>query len=191
MPGVKTIDRYGKSFQDDSKQAVQQIYNNTYQNITLSEVYLLPKSIDPDKIDLVTGKSEEPILTYDEFIVAGAAKVGEVLTPNAATEALPEEEVYEYRLMKTQLEYLSSKYPTKSTFEGLAVPAVSGPPVITCDVSEFTKADLLAGRDKSRKGIVYTLPVYDNGGAFHGAVSGVVRLNVLDPQVTSACLIKA
>ena len=183
LPGVKTIDRYGKSFQEDSKLAVQQIYNNTYQNVTLSEVYLLPKSIDPDKIDRVTGKSEEPILTYDEFIVAGAAKVGEATTADAAADALPEEEIYEYRLMKTQLEYLSSNYPTRSTFEGLAVPAITGPPVVTCDISEFTKEDLLAGRDKSRTGIIYTLPVYDNAGAFHGAVSGIVRLNVLEKMI--------
>lgn len=53
LPGVKNIDRYGKSFQGDSKLAVQQIYNNTYQNVTLSEVYLLPKTLNPTKIDPV------------------------------------------------------------------------------------------------------------------------------------------
>ena len=112
LPGVKSIDRYGKTFQEDTKLAVQQIYNNTYQNVTLSEVYLLPKTLDPSKIDHVTGKPEEPILTYDEFIVAGAAKEaapGEVV---AEAEKLEEVEAFEYPLMKTQLEYLSSKYPT-------------------------------------------------------------------------------
>ena len=183
LPGVKNIDRYGKTFQEDSKLAVQQIYNNTYQNVTLSEVYLLPKTLDPSKIDHVTGKPEEPILTYDEFIVAGAAKEaapGEVV---AEAEKLEEVEAFEYPLMKTQLEYLSSKYPTSSSFQGLAVPAISGPPVVTCDNSEFTKADLLSGNDKPRQGIIYTLPVYDKAGAFHGGVSGIVRINVLEKLI--------
>ena len=109
LPGVKGIDRYGKNFQGDSKLAVQQIYNNTYQNVTLSEVYLLPKSIDPEKIDPNTGKPEEPIITFDEFIVGGAAKeetAGESDASNAPVEELEEVEIFEYRLMKKQLEYL-------------------------------------------------------------------------------------
>lgn len=182
LPGVRSIDRYGKSFQEDSKKAVQQIYNNTYVNVTLSEVYLLPQSLDPDKIDPKTGKAEEPIITFDEFIVGGAAKKEESAegVVEIPEEELEELEIEEYRLMRDQLTHLRTNYPKQSSIEGLNFPAISGPPVITCDNSEFTKKDLDAGNNKPRTGLVYTLPFYDMSGDFAGGVSGVVRINVLE-----------
>jgi HPt (histidine-containing phosphotransfer) domain-containing protein len=177
LPGVKNIDRYGESFQLDSKKAMQQIYNNTYSNVTLSEVYLLPKELNPERIDPNTKKPEEPILTFDEFIVAGAKN--EENTDEQKPE-LEEVEIYEYRLMSKQLMQLRENYPSQSSFQGLNVPAVMGEPVVTCDNSEFTQADLELKNDKPRLGLVYTLPVYNEAGAFHGAVSGVVRVNVLE-----------
>jgi HPt (histidine-containing phosphotransfer) domain-containing protein len=182
LPGVRSIDRYGKSFQDDSKKAVQQIYNNTYVNVTLSEVYLLPSSLDPDKIDPKTGKAEEPIITFDEFIVGGAAKKEEAVEGGVEIpeEELEELEIEEYRLMRDQLTHLRTNYPKQSSIDGLNFPAISGPPVITCDNSEFTKKDLDSGNDKPRMGLVYTLPFYDMNGNFAGGVSGVVRINVLE-----------
>lgn len=179
LPGVREIDRYAQSFEPNSKQAMQQIYNNTYLNVTLSEVYILPPSLDPDKIDPVTGKSEEPILTFDEFIVGGAAK-NEGEAGKQEEPQLEEVEVHEYKLMKKQLEYLSSNFPTNKSFNNLDVPAVSGEPVITCDNSEFTKADLDAGNNRSRMGVILTLPVYGMDGNFRGGISGIVRTNVLE-----------
>jgi signal transduction histidine kinase len=181
LPGVREIDRYGENFEENSKKVMQQIYNNTYVNVTLSEVYLLPRSLDPEKIDQKTNKPEEPILTFDEFITGAPAE--KAVNGGETPPELEEVEIYEYRLMKTQLEYLAAKYPTQSSFKGLEVPAITGKPVVACDNSEFTKKDLESGNDKPRTGVVYTLPVYGNDGQFKGAVSGIVRLKVIESLV--------
>lgn len=39
-PGVRKIDRYGKQFDEDARATVQQLFNNAYLNIKLSEVFL-------------------------------------------------------------------------------------------------------------------------------------------------------
>lgn len=177
LPGVRSIDRYAKTFNPDSKAAMQQIYNNTFLNVTLSEVYILPKTLNPDAYDPITKKNEEPILTFDEFIVSKTES-------NAAStmdekKEIEEVEIFEYRLMKTQLAYLAERYPTNSEIKGLAVPAITGEEVITCDNSEFTPKDLEDHNDAPRNGVVLTVPRYDLQGQFAGGVSGVVRTNVL------------
>ncbi|MEI8024724.1 MAG: hypothetical protein WCI18_00105 [Pseudomonadota bacterium] len=179
LPGIRNIDRYGKSFHPDSKLAMQQIYNNTYVNVTLSEVYILPRDLDPDRMDPITKKPEEPIMTFDEFIV-GPAKAENVAEKQ---EKLEETEIYEYRLMKEQLSYLREHFPNNKSFKGIDIPGVMGEPVITCDNSEFTKAELDSHNDKPRMGVVYTLPVYNDAGNFKGAISGVARLNILEKMI--------
>lgn len=69
LPAVKKIDRYGKNFDEDGKRAAQEIYNNLYNTFKVSEIYIVPEGLDPDQIDPVTGKPQEPIVTFDEFIV--------------------------------------------------------------------------------------------------------------------------
>lgn len=181
LPGVRSIDRYGKTFNADSKAAMQQIYNNTFLNVTLSEVYILPRSLEPHRIDPNTGKPEEPVLTFDEFIVSKDGGAGK-----EKKEGLEEVEIFEYELMKKQLEYLASTFPTNAAIKGLDVPAVTGEEVVTCDNSEFTRADFDAKNDAPRKGIALTVPVFDMSGNFAGAVSGVVRTNILKKLVPKA-----
>jgi len=173
VPGVRKIDRYAENFDPDAKATIQQLYNNAFLNIQLSEIYLLPKTLDADKIDPHTKKPEEPIVTFDELIVGDQKK-----EEKEEVKKLEEVEIYEYRLMKTQLEDLARRFPKSSSFNGLEVPLVSGPEVITCDNSEFTQADFDAKNDGPRSGIVFTVPMYDANGDFNGGVSAVVRTNV-------------
>lgn len=175
VPGVRKIDRYAKTFQADAKGTVQQLYNNAYVNVQVSEVYLLPRTLDPDQVDPHTQKPEEPIVTFDEFAVNQSDKKAEA----DSAPKLEEVEIEEYRLMKKQLEYLASTYPTNKEFKGLEIPAVSGPEVVTCDNAEFTAKDLASKDDSKRKGIVMTVPTYDEKGNFSGGVSAVVRTEVL------------
>ena len=177
VPAVRKIDRYGRNFTADAKATVQQLFNNAYLNIKLSEFYIIPKSIDPDKIDPVTREPQAPITTFDEFIPSGYAeqKAPEPNDPNA----LEEVEVFEYRLMKTQLEYLAANYPTIKSFEGINVPLITGPGVITCDNAEFTKDDLKNKNDEPRIGVLFTVPKYNMRGKFSGGVTAVIRNNVL------------
>ncbi len=173
LPGVKKVDRHGTNLDDDAKMSLQQLFNNAYLNIKMSEIYVIPADLDPEKIDPVTKKSEEPIITFDEFRMT--LKKDEV----EKKPELEEVEEFEYKLMKTQLAFLKEKYPTQASFKDLNVPVISGKPVITCDNADFTKKDLDSGNNEPRNGFVFTVPTYDASGKFHGAISAVLRTRTL------------
>lgn len=183
LPGVRKIDRYGKNFAADSKGAVQQLYNNAYSAIKVSEIYILPSSLDPEKIDPITNKPEEPILTFDELIVDSTKeKTEETTSTENEEEQLEEVEIEEYRLMKTQLEFFSKNYPSNENM-GLTIPLLLGPEVITCDNSEFTKEDLKNNNNYPRIGILFTVPFYDPTNKYKGAVSAVLRSKVISELI--------
>lgn len=177
LPGVRELERHGESLDPNECAAIQGIYNSTYENVTLSEVYLLPEELNPALIDPVTGEPEAPIMTFDELIVGKSSEVVE--THEHEESELPEDESEEYEVYRDQLELLAALYPTSDTFRELEVPAIWSQAIVTCDNSELTRDDLTAGNDEPRMGIALTLPRYDASGAFAGGVSGVVRSRVL------------
>ncbi len=132
----------------------------------MSEVYLVPVGLDPDAQAGSTAPTE-PISTYDELITGKQANaaVGVEKGPE-----LPEVEIHEYRLMKTQLAWLATAR-LGSSADPLAVPAISGAPVITCDNSRIDRANI---DDEMRRGIVYSVPVHDEAGRLIGCISGVI-----------------
>ncbi|MCX5690978.1 MAG: hypothetical protein NTV94_14535, partial [Planctomycetota bacterium] len=172
LPGVRAIGRHGEQFDADAKTTVQEFYNSLAGSVPISEFYIVPIGMDPDQLDPVTGRNQEPILTFDQLIV------GKVGGANAAGEDHPhdepeleETEIHEYRLMKRQLEMLAAKYPVESAFEGLGYPAVCGPQVVTCDNSLFDPAH---PDDEDRSGIVYSIPFYGANGSLKGSISAVL-----------------
>lgn len=177
LPGVRKMDRYAEKFDEDSKASVQQLYNNAVLNIKLSEVYLLPKNLDSDRMDPKTGRPEEPIMTFDEFIVAD--KKDE--TPEAPKEAqlLEELEIEEYQEMHSQLLTLAEKYSSKDYEKSFEVPMLVSKNVITCDNADMTPTDVKEKNDDPRRGFVFTVPVYDFSGHFKGGVSAVLRVNTI------------
>jgi methyl-accepting chemotaxis protein len=175
LPGVRNLDRYGKHFSRETRESIQQIYNDSYTNVQLSEIYLLPESLNPHNNDPVTRKKEKPIMTFDEFVVENASEV----TSAGDKINIEETEIYEYELMQSQLAELKSEYPDLKSFSGLNFPLKVGPPVITCDNSAMTLKDIEEKNDEPRKGIVFTVPVYDETGKFKGGVSAVVRKDIL------------
>lgn len=179
LPGVRNIDRYAKKFDENARASVQELYNNAFLNINLSEIYILPATLDPERNDAHTLQPEAPITTFDEFLTAKDNYKKPPEEKKDESTKLVEEESFEYRLMKTQLEDLRQQYPTLQSFEGLKVPLASGAPVITCDNAEFTAADLKNGNNFPREGIVFTVPRYDQRGNFAGGVSAVVRSKIL------------
>lgn len=185
LPGVRKIDRYAEKFDEDSKASVQQLYNNAVLNVKLSEVYLLPKSIDPDKIDSKTGRPEEPIMTFDEFIVSAKKESSEEVSE---TKALEEVEIEEYQEMHKQLAELNSKFPTKDYEKSFEVPMLISKNVITCDNAAMTAADIQGKNDDPRRGFVFTVPLYDMQGGFKGGVSAVLRVQTLQEYLESSNL---
>lgn len=173
LPSTRTIDRYGRNFDLDAQATFQELYNNLYSNISVSELYIVPVGFDPDKIDPNTGLPSEPILTIDEYIVgqhAGKSSLSHSPKP------IEEIEIYEYELMRDQLHWLEKNYPTETSFSELQYPAISGPEVITCDNTYFNPYH---PNNNDRFGLVYSVPFYGIDGKLRGMVSGVVLTKVL------------
>lgn len=173
LPGVRSIDRYAKHFDSNARSAVQEIYNNLGSNISMSEVYIVPKDLEPDKIDPVTGKDQIPITTFDELIIGPKKPEGAEESEAAGPEEI---EIYEYRLMKRQLAWMKKHFPEESRINGLDYPAVSGPEVITCDNSRY-KLD--RPNDKDRSGMVLSVPFFDPQGHLKGCISGIMLTSVV------------
>ena len=69
LPSTRSIARHGENLSAEAKLTFQQVYNNLASSVSVSEVYILPADLNPDRMDPVTGKLEEPILMFDQLIV--------------------------------------------------------------------------------------------------------------------------
>ena len=178
LPSVRNIDRHGTNLSEEGRATIQQVYNNLASNVAVSEVYIVPESLDPDKIDPVTGKPEEPILMFDELIVNAASHRP---TSDTRDERLPkyagapEVETFEYRQLKQQIAWLRQNFATSAAIDGLQVPVIGGPEVITCDNSKY----IYSGRDADRSGIMFSMPFFDKNGLLKGTVTAIMRSEAL------------
>lgn len=178
LPSVRNISRHGENFSDEARVTFQQVYNNLASNIRVSEVYVLPAGFDPQKIDPVTKKPEEPILMFDELIVNAGANNPNVDSPAetpAPADVLPEEEAYEYALLKIKLEWLQKNYPQINAINAMDVPVISGPDVITCDNTDFIRTR----NDADRTGVMFSVPFYGLDGKLKGSVTAIILNNAL------------
>jgi diguanylate cyclase (GGDEF)-like protein len=186
LPSTRAIARHGENLSDEARLTFQQIYNNLAGSVSVSEVYILPVDLDPERIDPVTGKPEEPILMFDELIVDARAEFEEDNPDTALPEVTDpsyqaEVEIYEYREMQKQLAFLRSKAPVLSAINGLAVPMVSSPELITCDNTIF----IHTLNDADRSGIVFTVPLYGPDEKIRGGVSAIMLSSALHALLPS------
>lgn len=179
LPSVRKLDRHGTNLDADSRDAIQQIYNNLANSVAVSEVYIVPVSLNPERIDWATGKLEEPILMFDQLIVdagrnAGAADpFGE--DSQKAEDSIPEIEIYEYRQLRQQLSWLKQNYADIGKVTGLKLPMISGEPVMTCDNTVFSKTR----NEYDRTGVMFSVPFFDPDGKLKGSITGIIRLGAL------------
>lgn len=185
LPGVMSIDRHAESFKGDSRTTVQEIYNNLAANVDMSELYIVPADLEPDKTDPLTGKPQAPITTFDSLIVGKSAQSAEheEEEEKERENGLEEIEIYEYRLMKEQIRQLRAKWPTANSIKGLSYPGIMGPEVITCDNRLIDPKQI---DDKKRSGLVYSVPFYDAQGQFKGIISAVFLSESLKRMLPSA-----
>ena len=183
LPDVQTMDRHAENMTASSRATIQQVYNNLWSNVTVSEIYFVPESFDPEKMDPATGELEVPALMYDEMITGreegaetGASSASEMVTEQ------PELETEEYPVIKDQIRYFRQNFPTAKSFTGLNVPFISGPIVMTCDNTDFNKTLVEMDRD----GLLLSVPYYAPTGEFKGVVTAVVRLRVLEKYLSES-----
>ena len=174
LPEVRSLDRHATNLGAGGKEAIQQIYNNLWTNVQVSEIYFVPENFDPTKDDPETKAKEVPALMLDQLIT-GKEDVDSASADTTEIKEQPEIETEEYALLFKQLAFLREKYPDNRSFSGLSAPFISGPVVITCDNSEFNKTL----KDRDRQGVVLSVPYYKPDGKLGGVVTAVLRLNVI------------
>ena len=174
LPGVRGIDRHAGNFTADARTTVQEIYNNLALGAALSEVYIVPRDLEPDQIDPFTGHPQAPIAEFDNLIVGRTVKS---TSRRDDEEPVAEEiEIFEYRLMKQQLARFNSEVSDETRVAGLNYPALSGHEVVTCDNTRF---DPVHPNDSSRSGLVYAVPFFSPDGQLHGSIAAVFLTSAL------------
>lgn len=176
LPSIRRIGRHAENIDADAHASIQQLYNNMASNVAVSEVYIVPADLNPDRVDPITGEMQAPILMFDELIVDAAHRAreaGELDEHEAEDE--PETEIYEYRALQEQMAWLSAHYPTDAGFEGLDRPMLSTDEVITCDNTLY----IHTRNNADREGILLSVPFYGEDGRLKGTISAIVRTGAL------------
>jgi hypothetical protein len=188
LPGVRTVGdkanqlsfhQGGDAFDPDAKLTIQEIYNDLASSVSISEVYIVPLNMDPDETDPNSTKPRQPLITFDEFIVGRHAEQHQDVQHEEQNE-LPETEIYEYRLMKKQIEWMLLNAPRLEDITGLDCPQIGGPEVITCDNTRYVPS---APNDKDRSGLVLSVPFYGLDGKLKGCVSAVILTHALRDHI--------
>jgi len=176
LPAIKKLEQYTLDFDLNARMVVQELYNNIATTSSLSEVYITPVDFNAEKAHQTLLSGTDPNIMFDQLIV-GRTSLNKNNHKNSNPNIDAEEiEIFEYQLIERQLQWFKKYFSNESTFEGLHVPAITGPEVITCDNTQFNP---YLPDDLDRSGMVYSLPFYSTNGELKGAVSGIFLTKVL------------
>ena len=171
---LERVERQGR-LSTDIHHTVQQIYQNLYRNIRVSEVYYVLDGFRPDL-------GEVPFFMYDELISGEGDDHDGRLGSGGGDHDLASEE-QEYAHYQRQLDWFRSRYPQWLFDDNIdGIPAILSPPLQTCDLTQVADATHPDPRDAA--GLLYSVPVYGAaGGRFKGLISVVLRANVLEALI--------
>lgn len=167
----------------ETDHTVQQIFNNLYANLAVSEVYAVLDGFDHTRGDL-------PYFMFDavksgiaprsrDGTIQLASVSGPGTTEHTVHDAPEADEEQEYAYFPNQLQALKKRYPVFEFSSVHDIPAVSSPLLHTCDNKQYYSKAICDVRDTA--GLLYSIPFYHEGsGQFSGLVSVIVRANVLE-----------
>jgi signal transduction histidine kinase/DNA-binding response OmpR family regulator len=187
LPSIRNAARHGENLSADGLLSIQQIYNNLTDNVSISELHIVPSDFNPTIIDPHTGKNEEPIRIFDDLMGKSSHNLQEEKEEEAESDHAHHtheagDKTYEYGLMIKQLDWFKKNYPDDSKIEGINVPIISGPSVIIGDNTEYSKTN----NDKDRMGLVFTVPFFEPTGKLKGSVTVSIRDNKLKELLPEA-----
>jgi signal transduction histidine kinase len=182
LPGVRNLDELGANFTEEARVTFQQIYNNLAVNLAVSEVYVVPVALDPDRINPVTLKPEAPVLMFDQLIAnagGGMTKLERLIASDwlrhKPSSGLPEIETFEYRQLVDQLSWFKTNFSTIDKVTAFNLPFISGREIVTCDNSQFINSH----NDKDRSGLIFSVPFFGADGKLKGSISAILLSNRL------------
>jgi methyl-accepting chemotaxis protein len=156
----------------ETRDTVQQFYNNLGSLISVSEIYFVAKNFKP-------AQGETPVFMFDELIIDASAKAQEGGAEKPKDPDEPEEaEDEEYVFYEKILIDLEQKHPTFDFKTMSAIPFWISSPLRTCDNSQYPSKS--KGDEKNARGIAAVVPIYERTGAFKGLMTAVVRMNIFE-----------
>jgi diguanylate cyclase (GGDEF)-like protein len=170
LPGVRGLDDKANALSDESRETVQQIYNNLASAVAVSEVYVVGAGFDPERIDAATGKPQEPIVMFDELIVDAAKRLPASAQERLTESSREEVEIHEYRELARQIAWFRDHFPNRNSFAALDTPVLASASLITCDNTQFVHS----GKDADRSGTIFSVPFYRQDGTLGGVVSAII-----------------
>lgn len=186
LPNIREIERHGENLDQNARETIIQLYNNMRSNVEVSEIYVVPADLDPERVDPLTGGLEQPILMFDDAVASHehldpekAVEPENVIHTVSQAENEEEIEIFEYRALKEQMQYFKVHYPVAQNNKGMNIPMIGSPAVLTCDNTEYQKTK----NDSDRSGILLSVPFYGLDGQLKGTVSAVVRTNVFSAML--------
>ncbi len=165
---LERVERQGR-LSLDIHQTVQQIYQNLFRNVQVSELYYVLDGFRPER-------GQVPFFMYDEMLG------GEGYDKHGGDHE-PAYEEAEYAHYVKQLAWFGERYPNWTFDDDIdGIPAIVSPLLQTCDLSQVTSP--LAPNPIDARGLLYSVPVYDLAtGRFKGLISAVIRSNVLEAML--------
>jgi methyl-accepting chemotaxis protein len=167
LPSVIKIDSHATNINQDAITTIQEIYNNLASNVAVSEVYIVGRDLNADRIDPVTQAPQTPIYMFDDLIADDAGSGGVIKRFEA--------EIYEYHLLHHQMQWFGRHVPTVKQTSGLDIPMISGGQVITCDNTVYN----MTLDDADRTGMIFSVPFFGPDGNFKGTISAIIRVKAL------------
>jgi len=169
LPSVVKADRHATNINQDGLTTIQELYNNLASNVDVSEVYVVPRTLNADLIDPVTSAPEAPILMFDNLITGDGDGGGGKVTERF------EAEIYEYHLLHRQMVWYADHVPNIKATDGFNIPMISGAQVVTCDNSVYN----ITLNNSDRTGIIFSVPFFGPDGNFKGTISAIIRVKAL------------
>ena len=181
LPGVRNIQggnlKEGEEsavdigrFEEETKNTLQQIYNNLEENVNVSEVYCVIDGFSP-------AKGETPFFMYDELILrADTGFVGRQLIKNPDTPEEVEEEEYEW--FETNIPVIKRYHPTFNFPTFHDIPAYISHEFRTCDNTQYISKS--KGNVKDTYGLIMVIPFYNYAEQFRGVIAIIFRSNVIE-----------
>ena len=173
MPGIRqsTSDQHKLALYDHIP--VVELYRNLSKNVQVSEIYVVHSDFNPDRQDARTGRLSEPAMMFDEELTLEHDQEPHVSVTKVEPRGVETFEYHEIRDQLDRLQRLLTKEPSQGT---LVYPFVASREVITCDERNF---DHKHPNDDARKGLVLSVPFYDQEGRFAGVISAIVLTSAI------------
>ena len=174
LPGIRSYSENHKLGRE-TLLTMQQIYNNLFLNIGISDLVVFSNDFDPSVINPETGKIHEPIVIFDSAQELSALNLLEstdkVLSNHEEHLHTEVNKLPEYLSITKQFKKLRQDYPDYSKIKQLNLPMSADSNVIINKDNEYNNAK----DDKDKLGVVFVVPFFDKEGKVSGGISLIVK----------------